>query len=292
MRAGKSEGTNYSVPALDKGLDLLEALSISPVPMTLTDLARTLNRSTSVLFRVVDALEKRQYIVRDPLSGGYRLTLKLFELAHTHSPVDQLLQAALIPMRQLSDAIHESCHLAILDQRRLVNIAEELSPDRVRLSIEVGSQVDPVRTASGQLLLAFLSPEERQFVLSMDPDWMQMSRTKRSQLQEQLTAVRRSGYFMMGSATRIGIDLSVIVGNPDCGIIASLAVAFLAGGRNHGREKAILPAVRDCASRITNAIGLTSAALQEVTKSDADKVKAAHKTSQHLTKSALISDKL
>jgi DNA-binding IclR family transcriptional regulator len=258
MRVNKSESTSYSVPALDKGLDLLEALSVSPVPMTLTDLARTLNRSTSVLFRVVDALEKRQYIARDPVSGGYRLTLKLFELAHTHSPVDQLLRAALIPMRQLADAVYESCHLAILNQRKLVTVAEELSPDRVRLSIEVGSQVSPVQFASGRLLIAFLKPDEQQFVLEADPDYREMSRAKHSQLQEQLKAIRKTGYFMLESATRTGIDLSVIVGNPDCGISASLAIAFLAGGRNHGREKDILPVVQEYASRITNAIGLTA----------------------------------
>ncbi|MGI9071598.1 MAG: hypothetical protein ACR2JB_09865 [Bryobacteraceae bacterium] len=61
---------------------------------------RFLGRTSSELFRMIDALEKRSYIVRDPVSGGYRLTVKLYELAHTHSPVDELLRAAEFAIRR------------------------------------------------------------------------------------------------------------------------------------------------------------------------------------------------
>ena len=114
----KEKPTNF-VPALEKGLDVLEALASAPDPQTLTELARALDRSSSVLFRIIDALEKRAYIARDPVSGTYHLTLKLYELAHTHSPVDQLLKAATFPMRVLADTIHESCHLSVLAHGKL-----------------------------------------------------------------------------------------------------------------------------------------------------------------------------
>jgi len=54
-----------------------------------------------------------------------------------------------------------------------------------------------------------------------------------------------------------GTDLAVIVGNPEVGVAAALGIPFLAGGKNQGREKDTLPAVRKCADRITRGLGLT-----------------------------------
>lgn len=259
----KRANNSYSVPALEKGLDLLEALASVPFPLTLTDLARILNRSSSILFRAVASLEARQYIVRDPISGGYRLTLKLFELAHTHSPMEQLLRTAALPMRQLSDSINESCHLAILERGKLVTVAEELSPARVRLSIEVGSQVNPLPFASGRLLSAFLAAEERESFLEADPDYQKMSRGARAEFKAELLTIRKSGFTLRESIARTGLDLATIVGNPEIGVIASLAVPFLAGGKNHKQERRIVPIVQECATRITAALGLTPVILQQ-----------------------------
>ena len=54
-------GSAYPVPALEKGLDLLELLSARADPQSLTALARTLGRSSSELFRMITCLERRGY---------------------------------------------------------------------------------------------------------------------------------------------------------------------------------------------------------------------------------------
>lgn len=250
----------YYVPALEKGLDVLEALATADSPRTLTELARTLKRSSSVLFRIVDALEKRRYIARDPVSGAYLLTLKLYELAHTHSPVDHLLKASALPLRELAGEIHESCHLAVLSQGQLVVVAEELSPDRVRLSVEVGSRARPLHTVSGRLLIAHLPGEARETFLRLDPDYDAMSRAKQKAFRSELEKIRAGGHTIAASETRTGVDLAVLAGNPATGVMASLAVACLAGGRNEGREIQLLAPLRTAAQRITTALGLTATA--------------------------------
>jgi len=254
----KKSAPVYYVPALEKGLDVLEALASADAPQTLTELSRTLSRSSSVLFRIIDALEKRAYITRDPGSGAYRLTLKLYELAHTHSPVDHLLRAAALPMRELADSIHESCHLAVLTHGRLVIVTEELSPDRVRLSVEVGSQALPVHTVSGRLLISFLEPEAQDAFLNLDPDYIAMSRARRETFRAELKKIRQEGYTMAPSESRTGMDIATLVGNPATSVMASLAIPCLAGGRNHGQEKALVAPLRAAAHRITTALGLTA----------------------------------
>jgi DNA-binding IclR family transcriptional regulator len=254
---GKTVRSTYFVPALEKGLDILECLASAGVPQTLADLARTLNRTSSELFRMIDALEKRSYIVRDPATGAYSLTLKLYELAHTHSPVDQILRAALLPMRQLVATLHETCLISVVSEGQLVVIAQEESPEPVRLSVEVGSTMLPLHTTSGVLLLSFMEAESRDALLESDPMYVKMSRPQRRKLFEQFAKIRKQSWHFAPSTRRTGLDLSCFVGNSSARVAAALAVPFLAGGRHEGKERRALPTVLKSARQITASLGLT-----------------------------------
>jgi len=248
----------YSVPALDKGLDILEALAVAQVPQSLTDLSKVLKRTSSELFRMLDALEKRAYIGRDVISDGYFLTLKLYELAHTHSPVDHLLRAAALPMRELAESICESCHLSILNGRFLMVIAQAESPEPVRLSVEVGYQALPLTTASGRLLVSMLDDAERAQFLCSDPTYIAMNRAARKRVDTEMVEIRRAGFYAAASTRRTGNDLSCVVGNPRIGVSAALGVPLLPGGANEGKERKLVPIIKECAGRITTALGLGS----------------------------------
>ena len=144
----------YSVPALEKGLDILEALAAASTPLSLAELARDLDRGTAEIFRMLVCLERRAYLRRDSISGKYSPTLRLFELAHAHSPLKTLLAAAREPMQRVTAELGESCHLSVLERGALQVIAREDRAESVRLTIEVGGRFDPDQTASGRLLLA------------------------------------------------------------------------------------------------------------------------------------------
>jgi DNA-binding IclR family transcriptional regulator len=251
----KKAEPDYFVPALEKGLDILEALSVAVTPQTLADLARVLERTPGELFRMVDALEKRTYISRN-LSGGYELTLKLYELAHTHSPIEKLLNAAQIPMRDLANRIHESCHLSVLNRESLLVIAEVESPDPIRLSVEVGHRQRPLESVSGRLLLAFLDPKDRKAYLEADDAYVRLSVRRQRGLLRELEQLRASGVHVGNSSKRTGVDISCFVGNALVGISAVLGVPFIAGGVNEGKERALIPDIRKHAQAITTSLGL------------------------------------
>lgn len=256
MKSAKA--ISYSVPALEKGLDILEVLAAARVPQSLTELARGLRRTPSELFRMLNTLERRSFISRDPVSERYHLTMKLFEIAHTHSPVDQLLRVCSIPMYELAEQIRESCHLCVLNGPMLVVIAQAESPEPVRLSVEVGDRVTPLRTCSGRVLAAFLDPVERERFLDQDETFAGMSKRQRALLVAEQERIRKDGYLLADSTRRAGLDVSCVVGNPQVGVTAALGVPFLPGSANSGSERKLIPAVQACAERITHALGLTS----------------------------------
>src|SRR6218665_4169060 len=85
---GPESRPKYAAPAVDKALDVLELLSREAVPMTQAQLARALGREPGELFRLLGVLEGRRYLRREA-SGGYVLTLKLFQLSRPHPPAAQ-----------------------------------------------------------------------------------------------------------------------------------------------------------------------------------------------------------
>lgn len=248
----------YHVPALEKGLDILEALAATATPQSLSDLARGLNRSSSELFRMLDCLERRGYIARDAASGNYRLTLKLYELAHTHSPVEQLLHFAELPMQQLAQTLRESCHLSILQYGKLIVLAQAESPARIRLSVEVGGQFSAIHTASGRLLLAYLTPAEREAFLVEDPDYQELTEGQQQECAARIAEIERLGYSTIKNETHIGVtDTAVLVGNPRAGVVAALTIASLSGAHTPDTETRILDELLACAQTITAAMGVS-----------------------------------
>src|SRR5690606_7600827 len=90
----------YSAPALEKGLDILEALSDSYEGYTLNEISKKLDRSMNEIFRMVMTLERRGWVQVDG-NDRYSLTLRMFELAHQHMPLRSLVSMAMPLMRKL-----------------------------------------------------------------------------------------------------------------------------------------------------------------------------------------------
>jgi DNA-binding IclR family transcriptional regulator len=237
----------YSVPALEKSLDILECLATHRGPMTQSAIARELDRGQSEIFRMLTCLERRGYIRKESERATYSLTLKLFELAHTHDPFKELISLAQQPMRELARSLRESCHLSVLHQEHLLVIAQEQSLERVRLSIEVGGSFPILRTVSGRLLLAFASTSLNQSsnkkkAESLDP--------------KNIERIQSSGFEETKGETSGVYDLAVIVGSRSSKIQAALAVASITNESMEAARRRILPSLRECAEKIQAAAGL------------------------------------
>jgi DNA-binding IclR family transcriptional regulator len=219
---------SYRVPALDKGLDILECLSESGVPMSQAQIARALGRSPSEIFRMLATLERRGYLLRDPVSGAYALTLKLFELGQAHSPFDELVRAARWQMRELATTIRQSIHLSVIRGANIVVLHQEEGPTRVRLSIETGSAIPVLNSASGRLLLAATSDADRDEFLSRSTPFPSMTDEEQSRILAQLARIREQGYESSRSEHVPGVsDVSVLIGSLTSKSQAALAVAAL-----------------------------------------------------------------
>lgn len=254
--SGSSSKQRYQVPALEKGLDILEYLADEGIPLTQTQIARGLGRGPNELFRILVILERRGYIQRDPVSGAYALTLRLFELGHTHSPYRALLRAATRLMQTLSETVLESCHMSVLQRGKLLIIAQEESPRRLRLSTEVGSTFPMIHTTSGRLLLAHRPTGEQDELLNHDEDFQHLSKKKQQELRRRLFTIREQGFDEASSEVTEGVNVTaVLVGAPEGTIQAALTIPAL-GRKQEAQQLDLLSTLRDCAAEISRTAGL------------------------------------
>src|SRR4051812_37779573 len=114
----------YRVPALERGLDVLETLSEVEVGVSRSGLAEALGVSVSQIFRILDCLQRRQFISLDPRNNLFSLTSRLFELAHRHPPTRRLVALSLPIMRAAAIAARQSIHLSVFDDGNTLVLAQ------------------------------------------------------------------------------------------------------------------------------------------------------------------------
>ncbi len=252
-KTSKEKNTNYSAPALEKGLDVLELLAAEPHALTLQDIAQHLGRTPNELYRMLDVLVRRRYLARGP-DSSYVLTLRLFELAQRHPPVDRLLDAALPRMQALARQTGQSNHLCVHHDARLVVLARAEPPEPMSALVRQGAHFafhdDRV---SARVITAFQNDERRMLMFEELLDGSRASQMRRRRLDERLDAIRARGYDSGPSDTLSGVvDICFPIFD-QFGVVAALTVVYL-------RQ-------RDARITITAARGILQQAAQSISRS-------------------------
>lgn len=260
-RASKAaaEAPAYAAPALEKGLDILEMLCRSEKPLTQKQIAEELDRSVGEIYRMLTCLVSRNYVVS--IDDTYAATTKLFELAHLNPPTHRLLLEAGPLMQKLSDEIDQSCHLTVYNAGRQVVIAKVDSPSGMGFSVRIGAELDVLVSASGQVLLAFQSPETRR--LRLDESIQRRPNHAAGGIERTLDSVRACGFASIASVQVRGLfAVSFPILDSQGHALGALTVPY--AERIDQRKRKPIPAVQKTlgatARTLTERIGGISAA--------------------------------
>jgi DNA-binding IclR family transcriptional regulator len=183
---------DYSTPALEKGLDIIELFASTPGGLTVSEAARMLNRTVSEIFRMLLCLEQRGYLLQSENREKYRLTLRLFRLAQEHPPTNSLITESLPLMHGVAHELRQSCHLGVLDGGYVVILTQVDAPESTGLHVKMGSKVELMRAATGHVILAHQSEDLRRYALE---EWArETQRKKPAELDAHLAKIRRRGH--------------------------------------------------------------------------------------------------
>jgi IclR family acetate operon transcriptional repressor len=183
----------YTIRAVDRTLDILDCLQLSPAGVSLGELSQVVGLPKSSTFRYLATLEARGYVARDPdetyrLGHGWRAI----------RPRDVSLLAAVARpwMEELCRRFDETINLAALDGTKVAYLRTIESSHPVRFAARPG-HVDFVHSSAlGKALASRLAVDEirRIFELEGMPAMTSRTITDFRQYLVEIDGVRKRGY--------------------------------------------------------------------------------------------------
>ena len=204
MRSVKND-SSYSVPALHRTLDIIEALSRQR-PLTVSELHRQFKIPKSSVYAILQTLKARGYVTKDDLDQ-YSLSLQLFSLGISLVENLDLRKGTHALLEELTEKAQLTGHIGVRDGKDVVYIDKVEVLTSVRLTTWLGRRVPLHCTAMGKAILAFLPEKEVDAILGAGPLLRMTPKTitNPAQLKAELAKIRTQGYSVGSEENEIGI---------------------------------------------------------------------------------------
>ncbi len=253
----KEENSNYSAPALDKGLDILEALCQCENGLTQQEIAIRLKRKLGEIYRMLNCLVQRNYVAN--YGNTYTITSKLFQLSHFHPPTYHLLTEAIPILEELSREISFPCDLRVYNNGVQIVIASIQPPDGLGFMTRVGSEIAVAPSASGLVLVAFQTPVIME--LRIRESLPNKSNVEVSNFRKIIKEVTAKGYASIKSNQYAGLHaISFPILDINGNAVAAITVPMLAriDGTKQAAQNKVIEKLRKSAANLTSKISLAS----------------------------------
>ncbi|MHB8732442.1 MAG: IclR family transcriptional regulator [bacterium] len=247
----------YVVTAVGRALGILENVGGDVHGTGITELSRRLGLGKSTVHRLCATLEHHGYLVRDPGTGRYRLSLRVFQIgSHALDALD-LPARAMPALEALGAVTEETVHLAVLDGAEAIFIGKVESPRPLRLYSQVGRRCPAHCTAVGKVLLAHVGPGQRALAAARPlKRYTPKTITSAAALERELEEIRRRGYAADEEEFEDGIRcVAAPVRDYRGRVVAALSVSVPAGRLPRARAASLVEQVLDTARRVSEALG-------------------------------------
>jgi len=154
------------VPALARGLRVLELLAAHPEGLNLVEIAAALHLPVNSTQRIGLTLCELGYAQRDTASKRFFLTSKLLSIGCRGLGEHSLVERALDVMRELRDLVRETVLLGVLNGDEVVCLEQVLSLYAFKFSVDPGLRAPLYSSAPGKALWAFQSDAQRDAMLA------------------------------------------------------------------------------------------------------------------------------
>jgi DNA-binding IclR family transcriptional regulator len=195
------------IQSLDRGLQLLEIISLAKEPMGLPELADMLEVDRSTVHRLLSTLQRRNYVIQDAQNKRYSLGMRVIELSRRALDSINFRAIAKPYLKKLSKETGESTNLFILTNDHAVCVDYEASSSPLAVSNDIGIIYIMHATAGGKVLLAFMPENLSQKIIKGSPitSFTPRTITDANSLQMHLLQIREQGYALDDEERYIGV---------------------------------------------------------------------------------------
>ena len=251
------------VTAVERALNILEAAAQRRDGLTNSEISRKLAIPKSSASYILRTLERRGYLRRETETGRYRLGLKILSLGGDAQANLDIADVALPFMRTLSERIHLTVHLAVLDQGEAVYVEKVEAPGFFKVNTWVGRRMFLHSTSVGKCLLAWLPKHEVEALVKQQGLKKRTPKTitTMTRLLVDLEQVKREGYALDDEENSLGARC---LGAPVFDALGSVVAALGASGTLTQMDEMSMPriaeALKETARRISRQLQRSGAA--------------------------------
>lgn len=219
-----------STPSALRALCILETLTNSTEPLTLTELMHYSKIPKTSLLRNISLLVQAGYVIRLPGQLGYTVGARSLRLSANALRSSWFLNAARKTLKRLVQSTSEACNLTMLSEDSVQYLVREDSnaPWSLRLHVQPNAPVPLHCTASGKLFLAYLPYiEQKKYLNRLNfATYGENSITDMQRLKTELENTRRQGFgvdneeFVTGM---IAIAVPIFAATDSSQVIAAIA---------------------------------------------------------------------
>lgn len=237
-----------------KGFRVLEHLSRAEGPVRLSDLATQLDLRKSNVHRLLSTLVALGYAQREPDTGRYFASLKVWELGALVVGRYAVRRAAAPFLEELHRQAAETVSLVILDQDEILYLDQIMAPRPVRRTSRPGGRAPALYPASGKALLAQEpnAPDILERLAAAAPEPVDMAA-----LRKELAVIRERGYALSLSGWSPGVNSVAAVIKQQGAPAAAIAISGPAERMGAERLADLGQQVLNACTRIEDILGKT-----------------------------------
>lgn len=239
---------------------ILEALCASADPVSLADLARSLDLPKSSLSALLRGLAAEDFVVC--ADGAWRLGPGAFGLGSALTEARRRFQSSDLirdGMRRLAERSGETALFGVLDEdaRVMTYVDVVESRNAVRFSVSVGDRRPLYATAGGRALLATLDAAAvAAYLESLRPEKLTAAtETARARLADLVAAARKAGFAQTIDQASDGVTGTAAVIRDATGAVLGALIVAAPSSRLQDRLDLLAQLVRDEAAAISRSLG-------------------------------------
>ena len=241
--------------SLARGLAVVRAFTQQKQRLSIAQISIRTGIPRAAVRRCLYTLAQLGYVAADD-SRNFSLRPKILALGHAYLSSAPLVTSAQPLLNQVSDAVHESCSMAILDGDDILYVARSSSSTRIMsIDLSVGSRLPAFCTSMGRVLLAGMpGPELADYLkrLRATP-YTNRTTVAKDELLEMIVAAREAGYAVVDQELELGLrSIAVPVADPAGRPASAINISVQAARVPIGdMEKRFLPALRAAAAELS-----------------------------------------
>jgi DNA-binding IclR family transcriptional regulator len=150
--------TDYSVPALARGLSVLGLFDARTRSLNIHEISERLGVSTSAVYRILFTLINTGYL--NKINTQYELGARVISHGFSYLANRDIVEVAMPHLNLLRDRTSLSCHLTIREQTDSLYVYRAFAAQRLSVNIPIGTRIACHCTAMGRILLTALDDIE------------------------------------------------------------------------------------------------------------------------------------